>query len=306
MTTREISNLYLEDNILKIDNDVYGHGNQFIYITNEEKIENKNYVLSSLSIGVLYLDGIINTVEMLAEEQWKKVILTNDPKLIADGVQELTEEQLKEIVSVYPLDYAEVKADIKAFDGLNRPIANAVLFDDYTKSVYSLSFSAENIIDKWLDKNGTKEINKKVGMEAERYSKLISDFEILEGITSNQFDSKDWIRFDRFVERREKENEEDLNNKDNWEFERSSGYAGYRNEVTGDWIYEKDYLEKFGEKDKTAEKENYRRVFTQENGWQDERIYTEEEVLKLLLSLPQYNNNYKDQLINQWFEQFKK
>lgn len=82
-------------------------------------------------------------------------------------------------------------------------------------------------------------------------SKLISEFEILEGITSNMFDEKDWIRFDRFVERREKENKEDFNNKDNWEFERSSGYAGYRNEVTGDWIHKDKYLEKFAEKDKT-------------------------------------------------------
>ena len=73
-------------------------------------------------------------------------------------------------------------------------------------------------------------------------SKLISEFEILEGITSNMFDEKDWIRFDRFVERREKENKEDFNNKDNWEFERSSGYAGYRNKKTGEWIYEEDYF----------------------------------------------------------------
>ena len=84
-------------------------------------------------------------------------------------------------------------------------------------------------------------------------SKLISEFEILEGITSNMFDEKDWIRFDRFVERREKENKEDFNNKDNWEFERSSGYAGYRNKKTGEWIYEEDYFRR--QKTKTVEEE---------------------------------------------------
>lgn len=84
-------------------------------------------------------------------------------------------------------------------------------------------------------------------------SKLISEFEILEGITSNMFDEKDWIRFDRFVERREKENKEDFNNKDNWEFERSSGYAGYRNKKTGEWIYEEDYFR--CQKTKTVEEE---------------------------------------------------
>lgn len=42
-------------------------------------------------------------------------------------------------------------------------------------------------------------------MDIER-SKLISEFERLEGISSNEFDEKDWARFDRFVENREKDN----------------------------------------------------------------------------------------------------
>jgi hypothetical protein len=28
---------------------------------------------------------------------------------------------------------------------------------------------------------------------------------------------------------------------DDWVFERSSGYAGYRNTQTGEWIYESEY-----------------------------------------------------------------
>ena len=84
-------------------------------------------------------------------------------------------------------------------------------------------------------------------------SKLISEFEILEGIPYNKSDEKALAKFERFVERREKENEEDLNNKDNWEFERSSGYAGYRNKKTGEWIYEEDYFRR--QKTKTVEEE---------------------------------------------------
>ena len=39
-----------------------------------------------------------------------------------------------------------------------------------------------------------------------------------------------------------------------WEFEISSGYYGYRNKITGDWIYESEYLKIFGEpKEKTFE-----------------------------------------------------
>jgi hypothetical protein len=32
--------------------------------------------------------------------------------------------------------------------------------------------------------------------------------------------------------------------KEDWVFERSSGYAGYRNSINYDWIYETDYNEK--------------------------------------------------------------
>ena len=33
--------------------------------------------------------------------------------------------------------------------------------------------------------------------------------------------------------------------KEDWSFERSSGYAGYRNAKTGDWIYESQYNKRF-------------------------------------------------------------
>ncbi len=32
-----------------------------------------------------------------------------------------------------------------------------------------------------------------------------------------------------------------LSEKDAWRFERSSGYAGYRNLVTGEWVYAEDF-----------------------------------------------------------------
>ena len=69
--------------------------NKHIYITSDEKIENKNYILSESSIGALYLDGIVNTVYMLAEGQWKKVVLTTDQDLINDGVQAIDDEFLE-------------------------------------------------------------------------------------------------------------------------------------------------------------------------------------------------------------------
>ena len=42
--------------------------------------------------------------------------------------------------------------------------------------------------------------------------------------------------------------------KDNWVFEISSGYDGYRNKRTSEWIYSKEFEERFSaKKDKTVE-----------------------------------------------------
>jgi len=62
-----------------------------------------------------------------------------------------------------------------------------------------------NLIDDWLNKNGTEEMRKQVELEIIEYNKLISQFERLEGISSNLFDKKDWDKFDRFVKNRQKE-----------------------------------------------------------------------------------------------------
>lgn len=51
-------------------------------------------------------------------------------------------------------------------------------------------------------------------------------------------------------------------------------------------------------------KEKTRRVFTQENRWQDERIYTEEEVINLLKAYKLITGSNEDARC--FFEKFKK
>jgi len=77
-----------------------------IYITSDEEIKDKCYVLSEISIGSLYLDGIINTAAMLAEGQWKKIILTTDQDLIKDGVQAIEDDFLEYYIGV---PFGEIK-----------------------------------------------------------------------------------------------------------------------------------------------------------------------------------------------------
>ena len=112
-------------------------------------------------------------------------------------------------------------------------------------------FPPKNIIEEWLAKNGNPEIDKQVELEA----KLLAEFEMLEAIPFNMFEEKELHRFERFKKNRQKEVLQEIMEKDEefWEFERSSGYAGYRNKKTGEWIYEEDYFRR--QKTKTVEEE---------------------------------------------------
>lgn len=96
-----------------------------IYITSNEIIKERDYVLSDTSIGALYLDGVVNTVEMLAENQWKKVILTTDQDLIKNGVQAVDDDFLKWFISNPSCEEVEVKSEIlwlnKRFGGTWQP-----------------------------------------------------------------------------------------------------------------------------------------------------------------------------------------
>ena len=81
---------------------------QNIHITSNEKIKDRDYVLSDTSVGLLYLDGEINTASMLAEGQWKKVVLTTDKDLIKDGVQAIDDDFLEWFVKNSSCEVVEV------------------------------------------------------------------------------------------------------------------------------------------------------------------------------------------------------
>lgn len=53
-------------------------------------------------------------------------------------------------------------------------------------------------------------------------------------------------------------------NPDKWEFERSSGYAGYRHIINNDWIYENDYIKRLNWKNEFINKMNFLNEFRKE------------------------------------------
>lgn len=74
-----------------------------------------------------------------------------------------------------------------------------------------------------------------------------------------------------------------MENKQDWEFERSSGYAGYRNKVTSKWIYEDEYLNRFRETDLKAR-------------------YTKEELFKATLEALDYGMQIRQEQLNSYSE----
>lgn len=196
----------------------FQHRPHFIYITNDEDIKEgwKGYAYKKDVKGEVFKHSYTTN-------QWykdaKKIILTNDPTLIEDGVQEVNSSFLS-FYAENPVDYVEISKQTKAFDGLNRPIDNAVLFDDYTKDFYTPLFEQA---------------------------------------------------------------------KDNWQFERSSGYVGYRNKVTSEWIYEEDYLKLFSPTKETEQK-----------------LYTEEEVYFILCEHTAELFKGSKLTLSDWFKKYKK
>lgn len=172
LPTNKPSNLYLEDNILKIDNEVYGHGNQFIYITDTEKFKKDEWITDGIEV-IKASSKVVEAQGLVTRRGWNKIVLTNDTSLIEDGVQ--TVDNL--FLSFYaenPVDYVELSSE-----RINGSFCDVT---DTYRYKYDIVFP-----------------------QKEEYSRLLSEFESLEGITSNMFDEKDWLRFDRFVKSRQKE-----------------------------------------------------------------------------------------------------
>jgi hypothetical protein len=102
--TDKSSRLYLDRGKLWIDNLVYGSNNQHIYITSDEKPKKGDWSM--------YQNKIHKCIEDIIGDEFKKIILTTDQDLIADGVQAIPDEFLEWFVKNPSCE--EVKVDLVA------------------------------------------------------------------------------------------------------------------------------------------------------------------------------------------------
>ena len=241
---------------------------QNIYITNDEEIKEGDWYFVIGGIGKK--TGVYKSDGNTPKNDWcKKIILTTDVDLIKDGVQPIPDEFLEWFVKNPSCESVEVEND------------NYVDIEkDKYVDFYKIIFPKEepNIIDQWLEKNGNPEIAKQVELEAEElYGKTLE--ELAERLKGKELfkDSNDRAR------------------------ETLSEIKSLPIQETLEEAAEKHFI---NSPDAYGINEECRNSFIEGAKWQQEqekKLYSEEEVYKLLYKLlPD-----KEEL-DQWFEQFKK
>ena len=108
LKTEKPSRLFKDGEKLKLDIDSYGVNNQNIYITSDEEIKEDDYYLSWEN----YYNPpkyVIYVKSSGVNGDGKKIILTTDQELIADGVQPINNEFLEWFVKNPSCEFVEVK-----------------------------------------------------------------------------------------------------------------------------------------------------------------------------------------------------
>lgn len=159
---------------------------QYIYITDNSEIKEGDWCFElyngeSKAINpVMFIDELGNKWYLRKanmnypanDNECKKIILTDNPELIKEGVQSIPNEFLEWFVKNSSREFVEVVNDEfylkKAFiEG-----ENAIAYE------YKIIIPSEenNIIDNWLQKNGNPEIDKQVEEEAKNLLKTEIDW----------------------------------------------------------------------------------------------------------------------------------
>ena len=219
----------------------YSHtrNTQHIYITSDEYIG-----LSYYLDGNLIRKGVIDDKDYWkVRKNYKKIILTEDKKLIKDGVQEIPDDFLERFVKKTSCERVGVEK-----------------WTDYKlENDKEVPFFKYNIIIPKEEPNDVQEMEDRIrGINVDTGYIKQETLEESVDFLNKKFDGKG-VEVRIF----------------NWDTNEVNTYPPTK------------LLDEYAK-------------------WQGQRMYSEEEVLKLLLTLPQFNGMYKDQLINQWFGQFKK
>ena len=166
--------------------------NQFVYVTNEESLTLGGYHFNSKygDEPQKTNERDINWRKYWEEEDYEisKIVLTNDPQLVADGVQEINSSFLSFFAENKP-EYVEVKEEIRAFDIQNDEVPYAIFDGDCTKTVYSLNFAEKDKKEEYSNtQKKSLEANKQFikNTSPEKLEELMKEFDNYETETLEQ------------------------------------------------------------------------------------------------------------------------
>lgn len=308
---------------------------QFIYITNDEPIKiNEPYLGEDGNIYYLCEGGV--------NFNGKKIVLTNDTSLIEDGVQEVNSSFLSFYAENTP-EYVEVDDYIEQIGWESDANGRDMILN---KRFYFLIFPQKEQI----KTEEYSDIQKKVLEDNKEFVKrtdntkldiLMSEFENLEGITSNMFDEKDWSRFNRFVENREKEETEkdiimelqkdpllkEFDDKVNENLSALKNKKETGENIIDNWLEKNGNPEIMKQVEREAEESELEEVaeriskshsvyetsqddvyqgFVLGAKWQKSRMYSEEEVIALIHKFNYDLVNSNIETFKEWFDEHKK
>ena len=286
------------DNKLHLDDVRYLRNYKNIYITSDEEIKDGDY----------YYDNIV-----LQVRQWKsfmiynnvqhfKIILTTDQDLIEDGVQPIPDEFLEWFVKNSSCERVKVNRFVSGKYFCTNPIISKEETKPKTMleslQEYFKNTSKEKVLEDWnqfqhLDKEGitVKEFLENQKQETlEEFSRRRFNEQKLDTYTSYNIEDaiKEGVKWQQ---------EQEQNNENSW-FNEYQEVEDYIIKRIGD-----KFLEATPEKYNTASEAT---IALLENNWQQERMYSEEEVLEIIDSLfHRYASSFRIDA-KEYFLQFKK
>ena len=252
--------------------------NRHIYITNDEEIKDGDYALYLFGNLVQKVKIGINVSN---KEAHKKIILTTDKDLIKDGVQAIDDDFLEWFVKNPSCEKIEIEYSYIAIK-ISKP----------SPKIYKIIIPKEEpkIISDWLEQNRNPEIDKQVEKEAEQLSKqeTLEETAFVAGEESFKEFRKGILEANRF----------------DFVCGFTAGAKWQQEQYT---IEEQHVGHTIDELDK-----EYIKGFNEGSAYYIERMYSEEEMLKMLHKFGfDYIYNYRGEKtiyewIPEWFEQFKK
>ena len=151
--TEKPSRLFKDGEKLKLDIESYGVNNQHIYITSDEEIKERDWCFDIFLNAVFQANWFMG---IKTKNTARKIILTTDSDLIADGVQTIDDEFLEWFVKNPSCESVDVKKRYSEFT-----------VEPFVGYKIIIPQERHTIITDWLTENGDPEIDKKVEKQLE-------------------------------------------------------------------------------------------------------------------------------------------